>query len=331
MRVLLGGTRDYKLIDEIKKNLEFYGFEVTDISLDIHYKYKNITEKLVNTYHKTFLNSLQYKAEKRLKAQIPDLENILENKTFDFALFIRPDYYPIHFIASLRNQCKKMMAYQWDGIHRFPEVKKYINYFDKFYVFDPKDLDQNTFPATNFYFDYHLSIPKINSKEVYFLGRYSENRMKFVPEMLEKIEQAGFQSKFLIFNPKNKTKYFHPKIKQIESISFDENLKNIQEAEVLVDFFNFEHNGLSFRTFEAIGYRKKLITNNPNVKFYDFYHENNFFIWNNNLEELETFLNKPFVDFSPEIIQKYSFNNWIHYIFDLQPNISIKLPTQYLL
>ena len=36
MRVLLGGTRDYKLIDEIKKNLEFYGFEVTDISLDIH-------------------------------------------------------------------------------------------------------------------------------------------------------------------------------------------------------------------------------------------------------------------------------------------------------
>jgi hypothetical protein len=69
------------------------------------------------------LNSLQYKAEKRLKAQIPDLENILENKTFDFALFIRPDYYPIHFIASLRNQCKKMMAYQWDGIHRFPEVK----------------------------------------------------------------------------------------------------------------------------------------------------------------------------------------------------------------
>ncbi len=242
MRVLLGGTRDYKLIDEIKKNLEFYGFEVTDISLDIHYKYKNITEKLVNTYHKTFLNSLQYKAEKRLKAQIPDLENILENKTFDFALFIRPDYYPIHFIASLRNQCKKMMAYQWDGIHRFPEVKKYINYFDKFYVFDPKDLDQNTFPATNFYFDYHLSIPKINSKEVYFLGRYSENRMKFVPEMLEKIEQSGFQSKFLIFNPKNKTKYFHPKIKQIESISFDENLKNIQEAEFLVDFFNFDHN-----------------------------------------------------------------------------------------
>jgi hypothetical protein len=64
--------------------------------------------------------------------------------------------------------------------------------------------------------------------------------MKFVPEMLEKIEQSGFQSKFLIFNPKNKTKYFHPKIKQIESISFDENLKNIQEAEVLVDFFNFE-------------------------------------------------------------------------------------------
>jgi hypothetical protein len=38
---------------------------------------------------------------------------------------------------------------------------------------------------------------------------------------------------------------------------------------------------LIFRVFEALGYKKKLITNNQDITSYDFYNENNIFVITN--------------------------------------------------
>ena len=81
-----------------------------------------------------------------------------------------------------------------------------------------------------------------------------------------------------------------------------------------------EHNGLSFRIFEAIKYEKKLITNNKTVKQYDFYHPNNIFVFEeDNFQGLENFLKVAYTPLSEEIKQKYSFTNWLRYVLDIPP------------
>lgn len=111
------------------------------------------------------------------------------------------------------------------------------------------------------------------------------------------------------------------------ALSYRQNLEEAAKSSVLVDFLNRKHYGLSLRIFEAIGLDKKLITTNPTIVHYDFYHPNNMFYWNgSNLDELKAFLTLPYVPLAPGLKHKYSFSNWISCAFDIEPNIPIRLP-----
>nr|WP_244773209.1 hypothetical protein [Alysiella crassa]UOP06976.1 hypothetical protein LVJ80_00285 [Alysiella crassa] len=87
------------------------------------------------------------------------------------------------------------------------------------------------------------------------------------------------------------------------------------------------HSGLSLRTFDALGYRKKLITTNATVAEYDFYHPDNIYIFDgNNFVGIADFLARPYHEIDPKIREKYSFYNWIRYVFNIEPYQAITLP-----
>ena len=73
-------------------------------------------------------------------------------------------------------------------------------------------------------------------------------------------------------------------------IDFEENINRARQARVLIDFVIDEHKGLSFRTFEALGYQQ------------------------------------PYVKIDESIRKKYSFGNWINYILRINPYQEINLP-----
>ena len=106
-----------------------------------------------------------------------------------------------------------------------------------------------------------------------------------------------------------------------KALKYSEMLNEIQQAKYLLEFHNTSiHNGLSFRVFEALYFKKKLITNNPEVKNYDFYNPNNILIWEGqNYDDILPFLDTEYIEVASEIYQKYSFSNWIHYVFDEKP------------
>src|SRR5690606_27309560 len=83
-------------------------------------------------------------------------------------------------------------------------------------------------------------------------------------------------------------------------------------SKILLDVPTAHHNGLSFRVFEAIGFGKKLITTNKEIKQYDFYHPNNIFVWDDHSQKmLGDFLDAPYLYLATHIKESYSFNNWI--------------------
>ena len=70
--------------------------------------------------------------------------------------------------------------------------------------------------------------------------------------------------------------------------------------------------GLTIRTMETICYRKKLITNNTDVINYDFYNPDNIFvIGKDDINDLNEFINRPFIDIPDEILIRYNFCDWV--------------------
>lgn len=226
-----------------------------------------------------------------------------------------------------------MVGYQWDGFKIFSHAKKCVKHFGRFYVFAPEDVDyaKNRTPITNFYFDYLPERTKITSgKSIYFFGTYIIYRMEMIALFTETIKKLGYEPNINILASRydNTEKYKNTDIQFLtQGISFKENIQNAKDADILVHFVNGKHSGLSFRTFDAIGYDKKLITTNADIKKYDFYNSNNFFILHqNNLHELEDFLNRPYVMPEKHINEKYSFTNWLHCVLDIEPYQKIELP-----
>ena len=229
-----------------------------------------------------------------------------------------------------------MVNYQWDGMHRFPAIWQQVDIFDRFYVFDYEDLNHpnhHFLPLTNFYFDHDLNHTSSNDADFYFLGAHLTERAHVIAAFGQYAKQKNWHLDFSIFgthkNPSSYRKiYPTDNIKLITELTdYEHNLNKAKHAKVLMDFKTPIHNGLSFRAFEALGYRKKLITTNTEVAKYDFYHPNNIFIWNGqDFNGIEEFLQLPYYEIDATIREKYSFKNWIRYVLDIEPYQAITLP-----
>lgn len=333
--ILLGMINDAGIAKIVAEALAYHGFEVIDYSLDsLTFEYPNLGSRLSTQWKKLQGNK---QAKKELMVQLKQREiqeQLSKYPSFDYALFIRSDIYPDSFLREIKQKSNLFINYQWDAINRFPAALKQIDLFDRFYVFDPDDLSHfpnKLYPATSFYFD-HIPPPSTDniSNDIYFLGAHREDRKEQIIRFCQYAEQAGWKLNFQIScpnHPEAPHEYPVDNIQFHNGISYRHNIINAQNCGVLADFVISSHKGLSLRTFEAIGYRKKLITTNSEVKKYDFYHPNNIYILNeNNLDGIKNFLITPYYDISSEIIKKYSFGNWIRYILNIQTFNPIKLP-----
>lgn len=301
------------------KNLEqegFFPFLITDEPSK--FKYQG-NEKIVNFFQKTFLKNRDYKKKlveaHKLRAYH---KRISEFEMLDYTLVIRPDMFPIEVIKELKKKTRKLIAYQWDGIDKFPAVKNYFYLFDSFYCFDHEDSKNNIKPITNFYFDCVQPIYKsynYQKPNLYFVGLFWKNREKKIDQFIAEMSSKNVElSIFIQYDHKSEIK--NPKITYIKDrITFLENLKKVEKADILLDFVDPVHNGLSIRFFEALYYKKKVITDNIMVKNYDFYHPSNIFVLeNNNYNKIDVFLQTPYHEISDDIVKKYGFSDWIRQI-----------------
>lgn len=304
--------------DLFLRNLEKCGFRgslITDKFPD--FKYEG-NERAVNFFRKTFLKDRNFKKELSTKFKQKEFLKVANgiHQTFDYVLVIRPDQFPIPFIEKLRKKTSNLVAYQWDGIEKFPEVKNYFSLFDSFFCFeDVKDVE-NVKKITNFYFDFDdfhpCEIIKKNTPPVfYFVGLDWDNRRSKINKFVQFAVAENFTLHFYLQEfDKNENK--NGNINYIKNrITFTENLEFVKKSDVLVDFVDPRHAGLSIRFFEGMYYKKKVITDNKMVRSYNFYHPNNIFVVDNNYQEIRDFLKTPYYEISEAIVTSYGFSNWI--------------------
>lgn len=325
-KIILIIPPDFGVYQVIEQNLRYMGFEqVTVISPLFRYKTK---DRIHNFIQKTFLGNKDYKKQlidDYYTAEVSQTLSSFAPKSIDYAIVIRPDKLDLNTIEKIHNTAHKVVAYQWDGLARFPKVFKVINQFVRFFVFDLedyhlyKDRYPNLLPCTNFYFDIPEEEVALNSKEVLYVGVYIKDRIQSLIRVVNALSQYDLTLNINLFYGRKTPPFFHPHITFFsKGLNYAQYLTLTKKAAVLLDIKTVDHNGLSFRIFEAIKYQKKLITDNKSIKLYDFYHPNNFYVVENDLfEGLSDFLESDFVPLSEDIRQKYSFTNWVKNILEI--------------
>jgi hypothetical protein len=97
-----------------------------------------------------------------------------------------------------------------------------------------------------------------------------------------------------------------------EKLSSKEVEKIMKQSKCIVDAQYPKNTGLTMRTFETLGTRKKLITTNKDISNYDFYNKNNIMI----VDRFNPIINKIFFETDYEDVDKfvydeYYIDNWM--------------------
>jgi len=337
-KIILGLPAVYGLGNLIKNNLQILGFEVIDLSFDYKgFKYKNFKQRLINFIRKTLFNDKSYKDKLRFAAQKNHLDEklgLIKEKA-DYAIIIRPDTYTIDVLTQIKSKSNYLIGYQWDGMERFPWVEKCISIFDRFFVFDPSDIHYHNLDLPfigNFYF----TIPELlathhsTATGAYFVGAFNRDRKEILEHLSPLLISAGIPTKFFLYSKKpRKAEVDNKHFLLTQKIStYEENIEEVKASKIIVDITVCAHKGLSLRFYEALCFEKKIITNNDSIKYYDFYHPDNIFIYGQDeIDTLTTFINTPYKTIDPIIKEKYSFENWIRFALNIPPFHPITAPT----
>jgi hypothetical protein len=302
----------YKIIEKgIKENIDC---ELKTLVFK-DYEYKNLFQKIENFISKTFLK----KNKKKIWSSKLNVKLIKPNDHFDVLFIICPDILQNQELQYITERADKSIVYYWDSFDNIPRYKRTLPYFDIHYSFEKRDVDKYQLQfLTNFYYKTETPASTIEY-DVFFIGAL-DNR---ISSLLDIANATGKRYKKIIVqskNIKNKKKYIDKGIELIENpITFYEAEGYFEKSKVIIDIHKKIQNGLTFRVFEAIGRKKKIITTNKDIVHYDFYNPNNIFVWDKNSKEIpSSFFDSPYEELEQSIYEKYSLKNWINTLFEVK-------------
>ncbi|SHL17163.1 hypothetical protein [Flavobacterium chilense] len=310
-KIAIIATHSFGYIDFLVNKLKSYeNVDLIYINIDsIPFKYKNKLSRVSNAILKLF--SFSGLKEKNRTDFIK--KTLSGDKKFDQVLIIRPDKLEKEALIFLRENTIKMTSFFFDGIENFVDQKKTLSFFDTIFSYDKKDVaDYNFKFLTNYIYD-----DKIEKKEIENLAFNISSFDQRFP-FLEKIAHYLTQNKIsFLFIVKKDKPFVHDTITMSKKyLPISEVKDHIATSLVLIDLQKKKQNGLSFRIFEALGYSKKLITNNQDVVNYDFYHPNNIFVVSeDNVDIPVEFFKTEYVEVDSDIVKKYKLENWIFEVF----------------
>lgn len=302
----------YGYIDLVVKELKSHSnITVTEIKTDtIKYQYPNPFAKTWNGITKLFGKNIK---KEYFRNQI--LGQVREEQ--DITFIIRPDLFDISLLEKLKKKTENFIAYYYDSCKKYPKQVDLIPFFDEIYSYENEDIEKYNFIETsNFIYDESIATEDIRY-DIFNISSY-DSRIDEINRIANALSDAGLKIYFILFYFKKLS--FPNLISVTEYLSLKETKKLISESRSMLDVQRIDQNGLSFRTFESLGYRKKLITTNKMVREYDFYHPNNILVINSNkidTDEIKNFLKLAYVEISQDILKKYNLKSFTEKIFKI--------------
>ncbi|SHH04256.1 hypothetical protein SAMN05444372_11379 [Flavobacterium micromati] len=313
-KIAIIATHSFGYIDFIVDRLNSIdSVDLTYVNIDsIAFSYKNFYSRINNFFSKFFLLG-----NLKDKNRTNYINNIVKNKgSFDQILIIRPDKLEKDLLIYLRENAVEMTCYLFDGIENYPEQQNTLQFFDTIYSYDKNDVKKYNFQfLTNYIYD--NEIKNITPRQTVFHISSYDKRFPMLQNLATNFELKNISYLFIV---RKDSGHFNSKINLIKNyLSIQEVKNHIAESTILVDIQKNNQQGLSFRIFEALGYNKKIITNNEDIVRYDFYNVNNIWvITEDNLEIPQSFFETKYKPIDASVLRKYMLANWIETVFKVK-------------
>jgi len=273
------------------------------------YRYKNILQKAYSFFFKIATG-------KKLKNyyKCMDFINKISCMEYDITIVIRPDVLFDSQLNVLRKISKYAVAYYHDSINNIKRKKDVIHFFDKVYSYEKKDVkDYNLHFISNFIYFEDSKIVDGPPKYDAFSVMSNDYRVATLKKVALFFKQHNHSYEFYVMKdgelPNDGLLTYMAK-----RMNNDEVIEHIKKAGIITDIHKYGiQDGLTFRVFEAMGFHKKLITTNKDVKTYDFYNPDNIYVIEDvkNIDIPEAFFKTPYVELPQDIYNKYTVKSWI--------------------
>ena len=323
-KILYIGVSTFNYEKEIKAGLERLG-------ADVDY----FDERPANDFlTKVFL---RLKLKKLIQSKINNyylsiLENI-KHIHYDYVFIIKLETIDSVILNKLKHsqQQATFILYLWDSLKNYKGKETLLPYFGRAFSFD--SVDTKNYKTLKFLPLFYIPSYKRNSDvketkyDLCFIGTGHTDRYKIVKKITHLASKNNLSTYSFLFL-QNKLIFWFRKIfdkemrqAQLSDFSFSSlNQKQvfdkIMQSKVIIDIEHKGQVGLTMRTIEMIGSKKKLLTTNPAIKGYDFYNENNILVIDRENLKLDlSFLYSPYQDLDKKTYDKYSLDSWLRHIF----------------
>ncbi len=256
-----------------------------------------------------------------LKKFLPIANNL------DYVFLIRGEFLNPEVIERLREKTPQKCTYcmyQWDSVKNNKNALNLQRYFDKVSTFDPVDAEEYGWNYRPLFFIPELIESDEPELDVLYMCSLHSKRI----EILNKLKKICKEKKLVLYKRVYSKKIIYYKRKYLDKregyvnadnddvsakkIDVNDTYKFYNKTKVIVDYTHPGQKGFTMRTIEALGCKKKLVTNNKLIKNADFYDENNIFVYDG--EELEIpddFIHKKCNELDKNIYEKYSVDTWL--------------------
>lgn len=295
-----------------KKNVEVLQLNISKFT------HKNWGNRLQNAFSKTFFK----KNLKSLKRKEFIFEELKKSGKQDQILVINPELFDLETHEFLKSQTRRYIAYLYDSMARNP-VEHLLHFFHDVYSFDRDDCKTYGFTEiTNYnYLSVNQDLQR-PSVDLVYLASFDE-RLGFLEKIQDQLDKISARYLFIIAGKQGWKKKFTNDSKSViyqrKFIPHKEIPKIYAQGKGIVDLVREGQTGLSFRFFEAMGLGKKVVTNNIAVKEYDFYNPKNILVIEDDVSVLQkSFFETDYEELPKEIYQKYTVENWVETVFNLE-------------
>lgn len=245
-------------------------------------------------------------------------KNIKTAGKFDVVLFINPAQIDSRLIAAGFKVSERKVAYLYDSFSRWPMGTEELAQYDEVFSFDRENAQSHGLRKLYNYIYADYEAESQPSEYSAFLVMAGKDRVPFLVSLANEFDRLNISDyKFLV--QCKSLPDSHPGITYFEErMSLESVEELVKKSRIVIDISKAGQTGLSFRFFEAMAFRKKIITTNSSVTEYDFYNPCNILIVDEVCPVIpEAFINAPYVDIPAKIYQKYTLQGWVQTVFHL--------------
>lgn len=325
-RILLIAPLFFNYYKEMIKELESIGFEVDYIcdapsNSNISKAIGRINKNLIKLPTQKYFNNIVLP---KISGVSYDKVLVVGGMTFAFT----PD-----MIAKIKemNSSAVFSLYQWDSEQNLPYSTGIHRYFDRVFSFDLNDCERDSMYTflplfyTRIYEEIGSEKADDYTYDCSYVGTAHPQKFKDINSMSAFLADK-MKSQFIYHYMPSKLKYVYHKLLapefknaslsdfSFEKIDSTEMMRIFNESKCILDAPQAGQTGLTIRTIECLGAKRKLITTNKDIVKYDFYDENNILVFDNGLDLNSKFFTTGYKDLDESIYKKYSLREWLRFM-----------------